>query len=147
MRTREMTNQYRLNQIALERLREHTVISTLVVNHLHDARILDPTDLTQQVHLTLDTLIDGDIPARIEVRKDSAGSAWITWRLWPVEPGLLTWGSMSLGRLSVTRAILTTASYDRSLARSARLARISIPDAKWGVSSATCTRFGIETTF
>ena len=62
MRTREMTNQNRLNRIALERLRAHTVISTLVANYLHDARILDPTDLAQHVHVTLDTLIDGDNP-------------------------------------------------------------------------------------
>ena len=147
MRTQEMTKNYRLNQTALERLREHIVISTLVANHLHDARILNPTDLTQQVQLTLDIHIDNDIPARIEVRKGSSGSAWVTWCLWPAEPGRLTWGSMSLGRLSVTRAILTTGSYDRSLARSARLAGISMPDAKWGVSSAACTRFGIETTY
>lgn len=47
------------------------IISVIISNHLHDARILDPTDPAQQIgQFVVESLIDGDIPMRIEVEKD-----------------------------------------------------------------------------
>lgn len=136
------------NDIRAERVREQTIVSVIVANLLHDARILNPTDPAQQLDpLTVETLIDGDIPVRIEVKKESSGPAWIQWHLWPDEPGRRTWGMMSVGRLGVTKAILEAGSYDRSRQRSPRLANIPLPDATWGLWSTDCERLGIETTF
>lgn len=138
----------RPNALTAERLREQTIISVFVSNYLHDARIMDATDPAQQLRpLALDTLIDGDIRVRIEVQKDWSGPAWISWCLWPDEQRRRTSGTMSLNRLSVVKACLTIVSYDRSLARRARLARIPMPHAKWGVSSAAFAHLGLETTF
>lgn len=132
----------------MEREYEKTIISILVANYLHDARILDSTNPAQLVSaLAVETLIDGDIPVRIKVQKESAGPAWIQWHLWPDEPGRRTWGTMSVGRLSVSKAILLTGSYDRSRMRSPRLAKIPQPDAKWGLSSTECGQLGVKTTF
>lgn len=136
------------NGLRAERLSEQTTISVIVANYLHDARILDPTDPVQQLGpLTVETLIDGDIPVRIEVQKESSGPAWIQWHLWPDEPGRRTWGTMAVGRFSVTRAILWPGSYDGSLERRPRLAIVPQPDATWGLWSTDCERLGIDTTF
>ena len=132
----------------MEREYERTMVSILVANYLHDARILDPTNPAQQVGgLAVETLIDGDIPVRIEVQKESSEPAWIQWHLWSGEPGRRTWGTMSVGRLNVNKAILVTGSYDRSCKRSPRLAKIPQPEAKWGLALMDCGRLGIETTF
>ena len=134
--------------IKAERLREQMMISVVVANHLHDTRILDPTDPAQQLDLlTVETLIDGDIPVRIEVQKEWSGPAWIRWHVWPDEPGRRTWGTMSVGRLSAANASLLVGSYDRSSKRSPRLAKIAQPNATWGLCSTNFERLGIETTF
>jgi hypothetical protein len=148
IRQSRLNSQATANDIRAERHREWLVISVLVANYLHDAHILDPTDPAQQVGLlTLDTLIDGDIPVRIEVEKESFGPAWVQWHLWIAQPGRRTWGTMSVARLSMTKAILEAGSYDRSRKRCPRLAAVPLPDATWGLSSTDCERLGIETTF
>lgn len=136
------------NGIRAARLREQAIISVLVSNYLHDARILDPANPAQQLDpVIVETLIDGDIPVSIEVRKESSGPAWIQWRLWFAQPRQRVWGTMSVGRLNVTEAILKSGSYDGSLKRRPRLAAIPLPDATWGLWSANCEQLGIETTF
>jgi hypothetical protein len=148
IRQSQPKSQPTVNHIRTERLREQTIISVIVVNYLHDARILDPAAAAQQLDpVTVETLIDGDIPVRIEVQKEGSGPAWIQWHLWPDEPGRQTWGTISVRRLSVTKAILAVGSYDRSCKRSPRLAAIPLPDGKWGLSSTECERCGIETTY
>lgn len=136
IRQSHLKSQPAANDIRAERLREQTIISVIVANYLHDARVLDPTDPAWQVGVhTLKTLIDGDIPVRIEVQKEWSGPVWIRWHAWPDEPGRRTWGTMSVGRLSAAKAILIAGSYDRSCKRTPRLAKIARPDAKWGLWS------------
>jgi hypothetical protein len=137
-----------VDEMRAERLLEQTIISVIVANYLHDVRILDPNNPAQQVDsLTVETVIDGEIPMRIEVQKECSGPAWIKWHAWPNECGRRTWGTVSVRRLSTTTAILVAGSYDRSCARSPLLAKIPLPDAKWGIWSPDFERFGIETTY
>lgn len=136
------------NDIRAERLREQMIISVIIANYLHDTRMLDPADPAQQLGaLTLETLIDGNIPVRIGVQKESSGPAWIGWHIWPDDAGRRTWGTMSVSRLSATKAILVAGSYDRSRKRSPRLAKIALPCATWGLYSTDFERLGIETTY
>jgi hypothetical protein len=128
--------QHKLSKNELERQLECTFVSVLVSNHLHDERFLDPTASAEEIGpLKIDATLDGDIPVRITVKKRSYGPAWIEWRLWPTEPGRSTWGTMSIFRASTAKAFLKVATYDRARNRSSRLAKISTPGAKWGLSS------------
>lgn len=147
LRTVDQDLQARANDVSAERAREYIIVSVLVANYLHDARLLDPNAVSDEVSLTVDTILDGDIPVRIQTHKNCYGPARIEWHLWPDEPGRRTWGTMSVGRLSVTKAIFEAGSYDRSRKRSPRLAKIPLPDAKWGLSSTDFKRLGIDTTF
>jgi hypothetical protein len=136
------------NDTRVERLREHTIISVLIANYLQNERILDPTNSAQQLGpVIIETLIDGDIPVRIEVQKQSSGPAWIEWLLWPHEPGRQTRGGASLRRLSVTNPLLGEGPYGRWRKRSERLGRIALPVAKWGLKSPQLLRFAITTTY
>jgi hypothetical protein len=132
----------------MERDYEWTIISVLVSNWLHDTRVLDPTELADEIGpVTYDAVLDGDIPVRILIRKTCCEPARIEWHAWPIELGRRTWGTMSILRLSATRAILLCGTYDRARRRSERLREIPLPDAKWGLSSSHCDRLGIETTY
>jgi hypothetical protein len=140
--------QHKLSKNELERQRECTLLSVLVSNHLHDERFLDPTASADEIGpLKIGATLDGDIPVRITVKKRSYGPAWIEWRLWPTEPGRSTWGTMTIFRATTAKAFLQVATYDRARKRSPRLAEISIPDAKWGLSSPFFGEFGIVTTY
>lgn len=147
IRKSQPTSQPAAIAIKAGRLCEQTMISVIIAKYLHDAQILDVTDPAQQLgHLTVEILIDGEIPVRIDVQKECCGPAWIKWHLWPNEPGRRTWGTMSVGQLSAAKAILVLGHYDRACKRSPRLAKISLPDARRGRWSTEFKQFGIETT-
>lgn len=138
----------RTHGVGAERQREWTFISVHVANYLHDARVLDAADVAQDIGLvTIDALLDCDIPVRIQVHKENWGPAWISWGLWPDDRGRKTWGTMSICRLTATHAILEAGSYVRSRERSPRLGRIPVPDAKRGLNMAEFELHGIKTTF
>lgn len=131
-----------------ERESEVVVLSILTSNYLHDAGLLDANAVADEVGpLTVEAILDGDIPIRIEVRKEFYGPASVEWHLWPNERGRRTWGTMFVHRLSATKALLTFGSYDRARKPSQRLARVPLPDARWGLTSSHFERFGIETTY
>jgi hypothetical protein len=134
--------------VSAERQREWTIVSVHVANYLHDAGVLDAANLAQMIKpLTLHATLDGDIPARIDIEKQCSGPAWISWQLWPEESGRKTWGTMSVSRLGVCEAFLGIGTYDRSRKRCMRLRAMTLPDGKWGLTSATFARYGIETTY
>ena len=132
----------------MERDREWLVISVLVINYVHDVGVLSTCGVTgNQQLVTLNTLLDGDISARIELWQPWSGPAWIEWLLWPGEAGRRTRGRALVHRLAVTKAVLGLGPYDGSRKRSDRLTRIPLPDAKWGLTSSEFERFGIKTTY
>jgi hypothetical protein len=131
-----------------ERERECTLISALISNWLHDTGILDPNALADELaSVTCDAVIDGDIDARIRVRKKCYGPAYVEWELWPGEPGRRTHGIMTIYRFTGTKASLEPVFYVRSRKRSHRLATMHVPYAKWGLRSSALSKYGIETTY
>lgn len=132
----------------MERDREWLVISVIAINHAHDVGALDSCGVTARHRLvTLNTIVDCDIPMRIDVHQPLTGPSSIRWLLWPDEPGRRTHGYALVHRLAVTRAVLGRGYYDRSRKRSNRLTRIALPDAKWGLNSSEFKKFGITTTY
>jgi hypothetical protein len=132
----------------MERFREWLVVSVLAINHAHEVRALDPCSIVRRRQTTtLRAMLDGDIPALIGIHESPAGPAWIDWLVWPDDNGRRTRGGASVHRLSATMAVLAGGPYDRSRKRSDRLARIPLPDAKWGLTSPEFERFRIITTY
>lgn len=132
----------------MERDREWLVVSVLVANYLHDAKLLDPNAIADEVFFgNINTVLDGDIPARIRVEKKCYDPTSIKWHLWPDEPGRSTWGTMVIHRFGPAKAILGRGTYDRARKRSPRLAEVLPPNAKRGLSFSEFERHGIATTF
>jgi hypothetical protein len=130
-----------------EREREWTIVTVTVSNFLHDERWLDPGGIGDELGFTIDTTLDGDIPVRININKKCGGPVELEWELWPGDAGRRTRGNATIHRLSRTKAILLPGFYERSIKRSRRLAKITVPDAKWGLGGSMLEKCGIETTY